>query len=252
MVKFPPLLAGFWLVLAGCSPLLGQTLPIEDTFKNASAESTSLVTSALPWKKIANATMGLAAASKPGASALQVDFLAYGKFYAMFPSVTLAVGSTLEVTLQVRYTAEPASMNAGLRLGLENLTDPENPASTDAQPGFLVFTDPGQAIDKGSSFAVEDGTDGSMGGGKDFRGFGLPFPSIAFGTETHTLTFTVSKTDAGNELSFKCDGGELASAVDTSVQPTALNTLLVSVGNIPSATLIVEKAAIRVVPTAKP
>src|SRR4051812_21353045 len=106
MVKFPPLLAAL-LILAGCSPLFGQTLPVEDTFKNASAESTSLVTSVLPWKKIANATMGLASGSKSGASALQVDFLAYGKFYAVFPSVTLAVGSTLEVTLQVRYSAEP-------------------------------------------------------------------------------------------------------------------------------------------------
>ncbi|CAN5341886.1 hypothetical protein BH09VER1_BH09VER1_27590 [soil metagenome] len=251
-MKFPPLLTGLGLFLIGCSLLRAQAPLVEDTFKNASADSTALVTSVLAWKKIANVTMGLTSASQPGSSALQVDFLAYGKFYAVFPSVPLTVGSTLEATLLVRYAADPGPMNAGLRLGFENLTDSENPANTDAQPGYLMFTDPGQSSPKGGSFAVEDGTDGGLGGGKDFRGFGLPFPSIAFGTEIHTLTFTVSKTDAGNEVSFKCDDGEAATAVDTSVQPAAFNTLLVSVGNIPSASLIIEKATIRVVPAPKP
>lgn len=251
MVKHPPFLAAC-LLMACHSLALAQAPLAEDAFKSASADSNALVTSVLTWKKIANVTLGLTNGSPPGSTALQADFLAYGKLYASFPTAKLAVGSTLEATLQVRYAAEPSSMNAGLRIGLENLTDPDNSSNTDSQPGYLVFLDPGQAAPKGGSFAVEDGTDGSMGGGKDFRGFGLPFLSTALGTVPHTLIFKVARTDSGIEVSFQCDGGEVSSAVDTSAQPAALNTLLIAVGNTPSSSLIIEKVTINLTPTAKP
>jgi len=250
MIKHPPFLAACLLV-ACHSHALAQAPLAEDTFKNASASSTSEVASTLTWKKIANVTLGLTSGSQAGSSALEANFLAYGKFCATFPTATLAVGSTLHATLQVRYASEPGPLNAGLRIGLENLTDPGNPTNTDAQPGYLVFLDPGQAIPKGGYLAVEDGTDGSMGGGKDFRAVGLPFPSVAFGTTLHTLNFTVARTDAGIEVSFQCDDGEVSSGVDTSAQPAALNTLLVAAGNTPAASLIIEKVTIKLTPASK-
>lgn len=247
MLKRPPFLAA--CLLMTCHSLaLAQAPLAEDTFKGASADSNASVTSTLTWKKIANATLGLTTGAQPGSSALQADFLAYGKLYATFPAATLAVGSTLEVTLQVRYAAEPGSINAALRIGLESLAEPGDPASTNSQPGYLVFLDPGQASPKGGSFAVEDGTDNSMGGGKDFRGFGQPFSTIAFGTTPHTLVFKVARTDAGIETSFQCDDGEVSSAVDTSAQPASLNTLLIAVGNLPASSLLIEKATITLTP----
>jgi len=243
----PSLTAALLLLL----PLGGMASMIaEETFKNISNSGADAVISELTWKKIANVTLG-GATSAAGGGALQADFIPYGKFYATFPSTEIPVGSSLRLTLQLRYTAAPEGTPNALRVGVENLSDPENPANTDGQPGYLLFINPGADLPTGNAFAVETGTDGALGGGKDFQTYGTGFPSIAFGTDLHTISYTISRTAEGVETTVKFDDGEETSAVDSTVQAKTFNTLLIAVGNIPNTCLVIEKAALELLPSAK-
>jgi hypothetical protein len=249
MSKFPPCLAA----LAFCVlvfPLAAAPLA-EETFKNISGDGPEAVTGELTWKKIANVTLGGTTASKGGGSALQADFIPYGKFYVTFPSAEIPVGGALRATLQLRYVTAPESAVNALRIGLENLSDPENPANTDGQPGYLLFINPGGDAATGNAFAVETGTDGSMGGGKDFQTYGAGFPSVAFGTEPHTITFTIARTESGVDTSVKFDDLEATTATETTVQAKTFNALLVAVGNVSSASIVVEKAVFELLPPGK-
>lgn len=243
-----------WLASVGVLFLAGSTLiaaPIaEDSFKSLEVEGPGAIKSELIWRKIANATLDSAQNLKGDASALQADFISYGKIYVTFPSTEIPVGSALEVTLQLRYAEAPASSAHGLRLGLENLTDLENPTNTDAQPGYLVFINPGDAVPNGTMFAVEEGVDGGMGGGKDFKSYGDFAPSVAFGTELHAIKFSVANTEGGMVSSLTIDGGEAATATETEFIAKTFNTLLIAIGNSAKSSIIVEKASFSLVPVA--
>ena len=206
------------------------------------------MTAALTWKKIANVTLGGTTALKGGGGALQADFIPYGKFYATFPAAEIPVGGSLRVTLQFRYLAAPEGAANALRVGLENLSDPENPANTDGLPGYLLFMNPGADAPAGNAFAVENGTDGAMGGGQDFQSYGQGFPSVSFGTDLHTLTFIVSRNADGMETSVQLDQGEISSATETTVQAETFNALLIAVGNVPNTSLVIEKALFELLP----
>ena len=245
-----PRLASFGLLILSCGALFGAPIA-EDSFKNPEVEGSNAVKSELKWKKIANVTLDSGQNLKGDASALQADFISYGKLYATFPSTEIPVGSALEVTLQLRYADAPASAPNALRLGLENLTDIENPTNTDAQPGYLLFINPGKDSPTGTMFSVEEGIDGGMGGGKDFKSYGESAPSIAFGTGLHTIKFSVANTEAGTVTSVKFDDGETYSATETNLMAKTFNTLLIAIGNVPKTSIVLEKASFALVPVAK-
>jgi hypothetical protein len=249
MNRIPPCLAALALLFLGSGL---QATPIaEETFKNISSAGPDAVTSELTWKKIANVTLGGTTAAKGGGSALLADFIPYGKFYATFPTTEIPAGGALRLTLQFRYSAAPEGAANALRIGLENLSDPENPVNTDGQPGYLLFINPGADTPTGNAFAVEAGTDGALGGGQDFTAYGTGFPSVSFGTDLHTITFTISRTEEGTETSVQIDDGEVTAATDTNVKATTFNTLLIAVGNIPNTSIVVEKAVFELLPKGK-
>jgi len=242
-----PRLASFGFLIFGCSALIGAPIA-EDSFKSLEVEGPNAIKSELTWKKIANVTLDSGQNLKGDAGALQADFISYGKLYVTFPTTEIPVGSGLEATLQLRYADAPAAAPNALRIGLENLTDIENPTNTDAQPGYLLFINPGEDSSAGTMFAVEEGIDGGMGGGKDFKSYGESAPSIAFGTGLHTIRFTVANTEAGVVTSVKYDDGETYSAAETNLMAKTFNTLLIAFGNIPKTSIIVERASFSLVP----
>lgn len=245
-----PRLAFFGFLIFGCSALIGAPIA-EDSFKSLEVEGPNAIKSELTWKKIANVTLDSGQNLKGDASALQADFITYGKLYATFPTTEIPVGSALEVTIQLRYAEAPVAAAHALRIGLENLTDIENPTNTDAQPGYLLFINSGDDSSAGTMFAVEEGIDGGMGGGKDFKSYGESAPSIAFGTAVHTIKFSVANTEAGMVTSVKFDDGEAYSATETNIMAKTFNTLLIAIGNTPKTSIIVEKASFSLVPVAK-
>jgi len=249
MKWIPPSLTALTFFLLGSGLFAGPIA--EETFKNLSGDGPDTVTAELTWKKIANVTLAGTKASKGSGGAIQADFIPYGKFYVTFPTTEIPVGSALQVTLQLRYVDAPEAGANGLRIGLENLSDPENPANTDGQPGYLLFINPGEDTATGNAFAVEAGTDGAMGGGKDFQSYGTGFPSIPFGTDLHTVTFTVARTESGVDTSVKFDDRDVSTATETTVQAKAFNTLLIAVGNIPKTSLVIEKAVFELLPPGK-
>lgn len=245
-----PWLASLGILFFTGSALIGAQIA-EDSFKSLDAEGPGAIKSDLIWRKIANVTLDSAQNLKGDGGALQADFISYGKLYVTFPSTEIPLGSALEVTLQLRYVEAPASAAHGLRLGLQNLTDIENPTNTDAQPGYLVFINPGEAAPNGTMFAVEEGVDGSMGGGKDFKSYGEAAPSIAFGKELRAIKFTVANTDAGLVSSLTYDNGETYTVTETELMAKTFNTLLIAIGNTAKASIIIEKASFALVPAAK-
>jgi len=124
---------------------------------------------------------------------------------AGFSATTLAVGETLSLTFDFRYTVVPAADNSSaLRFGLYNTATTAVDYNDDF--GFRVNTPYGGTSSPG--IIRETGTSGAIGAGSDSTSLTTPgtFSTFSLGTSWNTLTFSFTRTDATTlTFDFKVD-----------------------------------------------
>lgn len=205
----------------------------EDDFSKANAtgsEQAGAVESAGNWQGGRTAVgIDLISDSALGAGqSIQVRFPANSTIYTTFNPVSLDnVGDKIEVKFRCRFPTEQQSVISGLRFGLYNAED-EGKAMNG--PGYVMTVDP--ATGKGPSISFDPNTnEKTMLGGSD------PVPIVAFGpatkpfgTEAHTIAFTLEKAADGIHIAWSVDNVPAAQGVDVNSSATTFNAFVLGLG----------------------
>ncbi len=205
----------------------------EDDFSKASATGTDkagAVESAGSWQGGRTAVgIELVSDSALGAGqSMQVRFPPNSTVYTTFDPVSLEnVGDRIDVKFRCRFPNEQAPMISGLRFGLYNAED-EGKAMNGS--GYVMTVDP--ATGKGPSISFDPNTsEKTMLGGSD------PVPIVAFGTatkpfgtEAHTISFTLEKAADGIHVSWSVDNVPAVKGVDANSSTTTFNAFVLGLG----------------------
>lgn len=205
----------------------------EDDFSKATAtgsEKAGAVESAGNWQG-GRGAVGVDLVSDPALGAgqsMQIHFPANSSVYTTFDPVSLDnVGDKIEVKFRFRFPTTQASVISGLRFGLYNVED-EGKAINGA--GYVMTIDP--ATGKGPSISFDPNTnEKTILGGSD------PVPIVAFGpstkpigTEAHTISFFLEKTNDGIHISWSLDDVPAAKGVDANSSATTFNAFVLGLG----------------------
>lgn len=223
---------GITTVLALCPTIQAGTV-FEDDFSKASATGTDkagAVESAGNWQGGRTAVgIELVSDSALGAGqSMQARFPPNSTVYTTFDPVSLEnVGDRIDVKFRCRFPNEQAPMISGLRFGLYNAED-EGKAMNGS--GYVMTVDP--ATGKGPSIAFDPNTsEKTMLGGSD------PVPIVAFGTatkpfgtEAHTISFTLEKAADGIHVSWSVDNVPAVKGVDANSSTTTFNAFVLGLG----------------------
>lgn len=231
---------GITALLSLCPTAQAGTV-FEDDFSKASATGTDKagsVESAGNWQGGRTAVgIELVSDSALGAGqSMQVRFPPNSSVYTTFDPVSLEnVGDRIDVKFRCRFSTEQASMISGLRFGLYNAED-EGKAMNG--PGYVMTIDP--ATGKGPSISFDPNTnEKTMLGGSD------PVPIVAFGptakpfgTEAHTISFTLEKAADGIHLSWSIDNVPAVKGVDVNSSAATFNSFVLGLGGRSDAIII--------------
>ncbi len=159
---------------------------------------------------------------------MQVHFPANSTVYTTFDPVSLEnVGDKIEVKFRCRFPTEQESVISGLRFGLYTV---ENEGKAINGSGYVMTIDP--ATGKGPSISFDPNTDEkTMLGGSD------PVPIVAFGptvkpfgTEAHTISFTLEKAADGIHVAWSLDNVPAAQGVDANSSAATFNAFVLGLG----------------------
>jgi len=153
---------------------------------------------------------------------------------------SLAVGDSISLSFDVRFTTLPANQNNAFRFGLYNSQGTQQlddaPGSTPTfngrvgDAGYYAGLNFGAATNT-SAFFREVDTGGVLVGGADVVGVGSNFASVVVDLLPHNLRLIVSRTAVGLDLSYSYDNGTPVVRSDTTPITTAFDTIVIGQGN---------------------
>ena len=139
----------------------------------------------------------------------------------MGSGVTIAVGETLQLSFDMRFTETPDAGSGFLRVGIFNSASTAVTVDQDVGSfqnddfGYGFSTNPGAALAGGTSIATEEANNSILGGSNPggFNSTGVAGASINWGTTVHTAVFSITRLANGSlDLSSSIDGGAAATA----------------------------------------
>jgi hypothetical protein len=227
-----PTISGLAAVLA-CVATAEASTVFQDDFSNANAtgsDKAGTVESAGNWQGGRTAVgIDLISDSALGAGqSMQVHFPPNSSVYTTFTPVSLDnVGDKIEVKFRCRFPTGQEPVISGLRFGLYNVED-EGKAMNGS--GYVMTIDP--STGKGPSISFDPNTnEKTMLGGSD------PVPIVAFGpatkpfgTEAHTIAFTLEKAADGIHIAWSVDNVPAVQGVDANSSATTFNAFVLGLG----------------------
>jgi len=153
---------------------------------------------------------------------------------------SLAVGDSISLSFDVRFTTLPPATNNTFRFGLYNSQGTQQlddaPGSTPTfngrvgDAGYYAGLNFGTASNL-SAFFREVDTGGVLVGGAEVVGVGTNFASVVVDLLPHNLRLIVSRTAVGLDLSYSYDNGTPVVRSDTTPITTAFDTIVIGQGN---------------------
>lgn len=154
---------------------------------------------------------------------------------------SLAVGDSISLSLDVRFTTLPANQNNAFRFGLYNSQGTQqaddfggnsgnNFNNRLGDAGYYAGLNFGTASNL-SAFFREVDTGGVLVGGAEVVGVGTNFASVVVDLLPHNLRLIVSRTAVGLDLSYSYDNGTPVVRSDTTPITTAFDTIVIGQGN---------------------
>jgi hypothetical protein len=209
------LASGLLAVIASAS--FAQTVFINDKFEavtvNGSGTSQTVTSGDYIYRALVNENLF----SGSGNGALSFHSTNYSVAYITFSPATLSsVGDYIEVSFKVTYPSGAGNTSRGLRFGLYNIYGDINTALStqgganavgDSAKGYYINTNPGSSTTSGSQISKDLGTavstSGSVviGGGQGTSDIGSAFASVSFGSDQQEITFRITRTTDGINIS---------------------------------------------------
>lgn len=182
-------------------------------------------------------------------NALQLDTTAgsFKNIGGAFSGVSLEIGQTLSLSVDIRFSSAPTASDGGVRLGLftqgGSLISADNTGSSQQNPtvsnddGYFIrfATDGNHGANSG--IYVEDG-DGShnvllTGGDTTKLSTGTITTPAALGTSSHSVLFEISRSSASAvDLTFSVDGIVVSSVTDTTSLFTTFDHAVLGLGSV--------------------
>lgn len=236
MKKILPFLLS--LQLAPLVELHADSIFVEDFEKASGEEGVSMVEGAGSWQSRGNRLFLGVVEDNDGLKSGKVLRVTKGLVYVSFPEVELAEGDSLEVSFRFRFAVAPEENGFPLRVGLA-WDDSGSPDGGNA-PGYWLMTNPG--VENGNAMLLlEEGTDGSMGGGSDIPILPPMFQAPASGTAASKLTLTVSRASSGVvDVTSQFNEDSPVTRSDTNAKVTKFNVFAISLATMGETDFMVD------------
>lgn len=224
--------------------LHAESIFVEDFEKASGEEGVSMVEGAGSWHSRGNRLFLGAVEDSDGLKSGKVLRVTKGLVYVSFPEVDLAEGDSLEVTFRFRFALAPEENGFPLRIGLA-WDDSGNPDGGNA-PGYWLMTSPG--VENGNAMLLlEEGTDGSMGGGSDIPILPPMFQAPASGTAVTKVAFTVSRpSDGVVDVTSQINEDSPVTRSDTNAKVTKFNVFAISLATMGETDFMVDDVKVTV------
>ena len=236
------------LVLLNLATVAGaETGPVfKEDFEAASqTENAAAVDGATTWTSRGNRPLLSVVGDTDGLKSGNALKVAKGFVYVTFPEVALQVGDSIELSFRYRFGQPPQEAGFPLRIGLYKDSN-GNPADGLA-PGYWFMSNPGAEGGK-SMVVVEEGTDGSPGGGSDFKGLQDLFPGPATGTTANKFKWTIQRsTDTTVDMAIQTNDDSPVTRTDSAGTVTAFNAFAVSIASMENTEFLIDDVALNVI-----
>lgn len=238
---FPVVLS---LQLASLMGLHAEIIFSEDFEKASREEGASLVDGAGSWHSRGNRLFLGVVEDSDGLKSGSALRITKGLVYVSIPEVDLAEGDSLEVSFRYRFANAPQETGFPLRIGLA-WDDSGNPEGGNA-PGYWFMTNP--SVENGNAMILlEEGTDGSMGGGSDIPILPPMFQAPASGTAVTKVAFTVSRpSDGVVDVTSQINEDSPVTRSDTNAKVTKFNVFAISLATTGETDFMVDDVKVTV------
>jgi hypothetical protein len=245
---FKHLFASSLLLVA--APAMGAVVLVNDPFTDGGRTNGADAQDIAWWHTGAVGTFQVQTDPSTSSSALlRQPGSTFSRFVGFFngtsgsPSAqSLALGDSITLSFDLRYTAVPSTSNNGLRFGLynSNLTRQADDFAGNAgnnfngrlgDAGYYAGLNFGAAGATNNAIFREADTDGSPLGGSEVIGLGSGFASAVIDTNVHNLALTVTRTATGVNVGYSFDNGTAITRSDTVQNTTAFDAIYIGHGN---------------------
>jgi len=229
------------VLLAGVQ---AETVFKEDFEAAAETENAAAVDGATTWTSRGNRPLLSVVVDSEGLKSGNTLKISKGFVYVTFPEVVLQEGDSLELSFRFRFAQPPQETGFPLRIGLYKDSN-GNPTDGYA-PGYWFMSNP--AAEGGKSMVVmEEGTDGSPGGGSDFKGLQDLFPGPATGTAVNKFKWTILRSSVGVDMAIQTNDEPPVTRADKAGKVTRFNAFGISIASMENAEFLIDDVALNVI-----
>ncbi len=233
------------IVLAASVPAMAAVL-VNDTFSDGGRTNGADALDIAWWQTGGTGPLAMFAVQNDPSTSSNALFrdpnAGFSSFIGFFGATaqSLAVGDSISLSFDVRFTTLPANQNNAFRFGLYNSQGTRQ--LDDAAGSTPSFN--GRVGDAGyyaglnfgigtnsSAFFREVDTGGVLVGGTEVVGVGSNFASVVVDLLPHNLRLIVSRTAVGLDLSYSYDNGTPVVRSDTTPITTAFDTIVIGQGS---------------------
>ena len=224
--------------------VFAESVFVEDFEKASAAESVGMVDGAAAWQTRGNRPLLSVMEDTDGLKAGNALRMTKGLVFVNFPEVELAEGDSLEVSFRYRFPEALQETGFPFRVGVA-WDESGNPAEGNT-PGYWFMSNPG-AENGLAMINLEEGTDGSLGGGSDIPILAPQFQTPASGTGVNKLTLTVARPSGdGVDVSARINDDSPNTRTDTAGKVTKFNVLALSIATNGSTEFLVDDVNVTV------